>query len=223
MIRTKMLAGLAAGAVVLTGAASVASAQDDPYTPPETTVPTVPSVDVKQGETITLTGTKCQDGDTATVKFDDGTTLGTGTANPFGGFGVTITVPASAAIAKHTVTATCAGAAGASAFAPGGGNFGRAVTAGSTATVNRFAQTPAEYKMVAVADRKNEIILNVLAGATTVTTAASGTSGTTSTGTSGNSALARTGSDVLPLVGIAGAALLLGGAFVYGARKPRQA
>ena len=39
----------------------------------------------------------------------------------------------------------------------------------------------------------------------------------------GGGALPRTGSDVLPLVGIASAAVLLGGAFVYGARRPRQA
>lgn len=36
--------------------------------------------------------------------------------------------------------------------------------------------------------------------------------------------LSRTGSsNVLPLVGIGGAALLLGGAFIYGARKPSEA
>lgn len=42
-------------------------------------------------------------------------------------------------------------------------------------------------------------------------------------GGAGGGALSRTGSNVLPLIGIAGAALLLGGAFVYGARKPREA
>lgn len=41
--------------------------------------------------------------------------------------------------------------------------------------------------------------------------------------TSNNTPLARTGSDTAPLVGIGAAALVLGGAFVYGARRPRNA
>lgn len=49
-----------------------------------------------------------------------------------------------------------------------------------------------------------------------------GGAGTGVGGTGGQ--LARTGSsNVLPLVGVGGAALLLGGAFLYGARKPNEA
>ncbi|MEO6989402.1 MAG: hypothetical protein ABI239_12240 [Aquihabitans sp.] len=47
--------------------------------------------------------------------------------------------------------------------------------------------------------------------------------GTGQPGTGGNAPLVRTGSDTAPLVGIGAAALVLGGAFVYGARRPRTA
>lgn len=50
-----------------------------------------------------------------------------------------------------------------------------------------------------------------------------GGGGTGAGTTGGGGALARTGSNVLPLVGIGGAALLLGAAFIYGARKPSEA
>lgn len=50
-----------------------------------------------------------------------------------------------------------------------------------------------------------------------------GAPGTGAGTTGGGGALARTGSNVLPLVGIGGAALLLGAAFIYGARKPSEA
>lgn len=56
-----------------------------------------------------------------------------------------------------------------------------------------------------------------------LTVVAPGSMGGGGAGGGGGGAIARTGSDVLPLVGIAGAALLLGGAFIYGARKPREA
>ena len=52
---------------------------------------------------------------------------------------------------------------------------------------------------------------------------AAGVTNNPTTGNTGNGALPRTGSDTAPLVGIGAAALVLGGAFVYGARRPRTA
>ena len=42
------------------------------------------------------------------------------------------------------------------------------------------------------------------------------------TGTSRSGSLARTGTNVWPLVGIGAAAVVLGGAFVYGSRRPAR-
>lgn len=202
MKATKITAGLFAGALMLAAGSGVANAQSDPYTPgtPTTAMPVkVPTVDVKQGETLALTGTKCKADDAVTIKLDDGTVIGTGKANAFGAFNVLVVVPVATSIAVHPVTATCAAGPATASVVPAG-----------TTT----------YAMAATAAGKNEINFNVLAGK--VSGGGTGTGTGTGSG-SGGSGLARTGSDLLPLAGIAGAAILLGGAFIYGARRPREA
>lgn len=131
-----------------------------------TTAPEIPTITVVRGETVTVDGEGCAPGAEVTVTFDDGTVLGTFTADENGDFSTTITIPADATLGVHLVTATCG-------------------------------------------DVEQFINVNVLAE--TVDAVDDGT-------------LARTGSsNTGPLIGIGAAAVVLGGAFLYGARRPRTA
>lgn len=174
MIRTKLMLMALIAALFAFGGSAIASAQDCGYggctTTTEmstTTQPEIPTVTVVRGETVEVKGQGCAPGADVVVTFDDGTKLGTFTADENGDFVTTITVPASATVGVHLVTATCG-------------------------EVEQF--------------------LNVNVLAETVTN-------NVDTGT-----LARTGSSSTgPLVGIGAAAVVLGGAFLYGARRPRRA
>lgn len=93
------------------------------------------------------------------------------------------------------------------------------VTAGADGTFTTQVTIPTnstlgEHVLTATCPNGADQILrvNVVANATTPPPA-----------TGGGSALPRTGSDTAPLVGIGAAAVVLGGAFVYGARRPRNA
>lgn len=176
MIRSKVKAALLAGAFMAAGltavAGSPASAQDcgyggcptTPTTP--TTTPDIPTVTVVRGETIDVNGEGCAPNAEVVVTWDDGTVLGTFTADANGDFVTQITIPTNATLGVHLVTATCG-------------------------DVEQF--------------------LNVNVLAETVNNVDDGT-------------LARTGSsNTGPLIGIGAAAVVLGGAFLYGARRPRQA
>lgn len=180
MIR-KMLVLVALIGAMFAAGAGVASAQDCGYGGcPTTTTSTstpggsstttteseIPTITVVRGETIDVNGEACAPGATVTVTWDDGTVLGTFTADENGDFTTTITIPANATLGVHLVTATCG-------------------------------------------DVEQFINVNVLAE--TVDNVDEGT-------------LARTGSSsTMPLVAIGAAALVLGGAFLYGARRPRNA
>jgi len=176
MIRNKMKAAMLAGAIVALGltfaGASPAGAQDCGYDCPPTSSTTttapvdIPTVTVVRGETIDVQGEGCAPGAEVVVTWDDGTVLGTFTADENGDFVTTITIPANATLGVHLVTATCG-------------------------DVQQF--------------------LNVNVLAETVNNVDNGT-------------LPRTGSsNTGPLVGIGVAAVVLGRAFLYGARRPRQA
>lgn len=178
MIRSKMKAAVLAGAIVALGltfaGTSPAGAQDCGYdcptttttAGPTTTTPDIPTVTVVRGETIDVRGEGCAPGAEVVVTWDDGTVLGTFTADENGDFVTSITIPSNATLGVHLVTATCG-------------------------DVEQF--------------------LNVNVLAETVNNVDNGT-------------LARTGSsNTGPLVGIGVAAVVLGGAFLYGARRPRQA
>lgn len=174
MIRSKLVLAVLFGAILALFGASAASAQDDPYAPTtpttegETTTTTeseIPTITVVRGETVDVAGEGCAPGAEVIVTWDDGTVLGTFTADANGDFVTTITVPSNATLGVHLVTATCG-------------------------------------------DVEQFINVNVLA----------------ETVNAGGDTLARTGSsNTGPLVGIGAAALVLGGAFLYGARRPRQA
>lgn len=178
-MRYKVLLAALLGALFLVGGSNMASAQDCGYSgctsstttaPPgsttTTTEPEIPTITVVRGETVDVSGESCAPGAEVTVTFDDGTVLGTFTADENGEFTATITVPSDATLGVHLVTATCG-------------------------------------------DVEQFINVNVLAE--TVDNVDDGT-------------LARTGSsNTGPLVGIGAAAIVLGGAFLYGARRPRQA
>lgn len=171
MIRSKLVVAALVGALLVLLGGTAANAQD-PYAPSSsttttsTTAPDVPSVTVVRGETISVDGDSCAPGATVTVTWDDGTVLGTFTADANGDFSTTITVPSDASLGTHLVTATCG-------------------------DVEQF--------------------LNVNVLAETVNNVNNGT-------------LARTGSsNTGPLVGLGAAAIVLGGAFLYGARRPRRA
>ena len=178
MIRSKVKAAVLAGAFVALGLTAIggspASAQDCGYggctttttASSSTTTPEIPTVTVVRGETIDVTGEGCAPGAEVVVTWDDGTVLGTFTADENGDFVTTITIPTNATLGVHLVTATCG-------------------------DVEQF--------------------LNVNVLAETVNNVDNGT-------------LARTGSsNTGPLIGIGAAAVVLGGAFLYGARRPRQA
>lgn len=173
MLVTVMAAFLAAGA-------GVASAQDCGYggcptsstsTPgggssTTTTEAEIPTLTVVRGETVDVGGEGCAPGAEVTVTYDDGTTLGTFTADENGDFLATVTIPTSSTLGVHLMTATCG-------------------------------------------DVEQFINVNVLAES--INNVDSGTLARTGTSTTG------------PLVGIGAAALVLGGAFLYGARRPRTA
>lgn len=165
MIRkTMMLVAMAGALVALGGTAAGAQGYGGPDT--TTTEADIPTVTVVRGETIDVAGEGCAPGAEVVVTWDDGTELGTFTADENGDFVTTITVPTTAPLGVALVTATCG-------------------------DVEQF--------------------LNVNVLAETVDNVDDGT-------------LARTGSSTTgPLVGIGAAALVLGGAFLYGARRPRQA
>ena len=181
MIRSKVKAAVLAGAFVALGlsfvGASPASAQDCGYGGCPVTTTTggggtttttvdIPTITVVRGETIDVDGQGCAPGAEVVVTWDDGTVLGTFTADENGDFSTKITIPANATLGVHLVTATCG-------------------------------------------DVEQFINVNVLAE--TVNNVDDGT-------------LARTGSNNTgPLIGIGAAAVVLGGAFLYGARRPRQA
>ena len=173
MIRSKLVLAVLLGAFLAVFGASAANAQD-PYTPTTpttegstTTEGDIPQVTVVRGETIDVAGEGCLPGAEVVVTWDDGSVLGTFTADDNGDFVTTITVPSDASLGVHLATATCG-------------------------DVQQFLE------------------VNVLAE--TVDNVDSGT-------------LARTGSSTTgPLVGVGAAALILGGAFLYGARRnPGQA
>ena len=162
MKRTKFVAALLLGAMIALFAGSAASAQDDPYAT-TTTVDEIPLVPVVRGETVDVKGSGCAAGSTVTVTFDDGTVLGTFTADENGDFVTTVTIPSNATLGEHLLTATCGDVE----------QFLRVNVLGESVTQGTLART-----------------------------------GTSSTG---------------PLVGIGAAAIVLGAAFVYGARRPRHA
>ena len=118
MIRTKLLVALLAGALLaLFGASSIANAQDCGYGgcvttttgggPVTTTTPDIPTVTVVRGQTVDVTGHGCEPGATVSVTYDDGTDLGSFTADDNGDFVTTITIPAGSTTGEHLVTATC--------------------------------------------------------------------------------------------------------------------
>lgn len=177
MIRSKVKAAVVASAIVALGLTFIggtpASAQDCGYggcpTTPTTATTTpeeIPTITVVRGETINVDGEGCAPGAEVVVTWDDGTVLGTFTADANGDFVTTITIPTDATLGIHLITATCG-------------------------DVEQF--------------------LNVNVLADSVNNVDDGT-------------LARTGSsNTGPLIGIGAAAVVLGGAFLYGARRPRQA
>jgi LPXTG-motif cell wall-anchored protein len=119
MIRNKLLAALLSAALLTLAAATIASpaqAQDCGYggctttTQGQATTTTgseIPTVTVVQGETVDVEGSGCEPGAEVVVTFDDGTVLGTFTADENGDFVTTITIPANATVGVHLVTATC--------------------------------------------------------------------------------------------------------------------
>jgi LPXTG-motif cell wall-anchored protein len=163
------------GALLVLVAGSAANAQDDPYAPGSTTTTTgggstttttseIPTITVVRGESVDVSGKACAPGASVTITYDDGTVLGTVTADANGDFTAKITVPSSSTLGMHLVTATCG-------------------------------------------DVEQFLNVNVLAE---------------NVENVGNGTLPRTGSsNTGPLVGIGAAAVVLGAAFLYGARRPR--
>lgn len=106
MKTTKLVLGFAVAALLLVFTGSAAHAQYEPG--PSTTTPTdIPEVTVVRGETVDVSGTDCAPGAEVVVTMDDGTNLGTFTADDNGSFVATITIPASTSIGSHLITATC--------------------------------------------------------------------------------------------------------------------
>ena len=172
MIRSKMVMAILLGVVLALFGATAAGA-GDPYAPTTTESTTtappsddVPSVTVVRGESLDVSGDSCLPGDTVTVTWDDGTVLGTFTADADGNWSGVIEIPENATLGTHTTAATCG-------------------------DVVKYLDVTVVGESAAPVD-----------------------SGT----------LARTGSSTTgPLLGVAAAAIILGGAFLYGARRPRQA
>ena len=175
MIRTKVMLTVLVGALFVFGGSAVAGAQEDcgygqncgtTTTSATTTAPEIPTITVVRGETVDVSGKGCAAGAEVVVTYDDGTVLGTFTADENGDFTTQITIPVNSTLGVHLVTATCG-------------------------------------------DVQQFINVNVLAES--VDNVDDGT-------------LARTGSsNTGPLIGIGAAAVVLGGAFLYGARRPRRA
>src|SRR5689334_12066872 len=119
MIRTKVLAAFRVAGLLMLFGASAANAQDDcgyggcvttttGGGPTTTTSPTdIPVITVVRGQTIDVSGDDCAPGATVTVTYDDGTVLGTFTADQNGSFVTTITIPSNSTLGEHLVTATC--------------------------------------------------------------------------------------------------------------------
>jgi LPXTG-motif cell wall-anchored protein len=118
MIRSKLMAALLVGALLTVFGATTANAQDCTYGGPGCTTTTtggttsttgseIPTVTVVRGETVDVSGHGCLPGETVTVTFDDGTVLGTFTADENGDFVTTITIPSNATLGEHLITATC--------------------------------------------------------------------------------------------------------------------
>jgi LPXTG-motif cell wall-anchored protein len=120
MIRSKLMVALLVGALLTLFGASAANAQDCTYGGPgcpttptttgggsSTTTSEIPTVTVVRGETVDVSGHGCQPGEAVTVTYDDGTVLGTFTADENGDFVTTITIPAGSTLGEHLITATC--------------------------------------------------------------------------------------------------------------------
>jgi LPXTG-motif cell wall-anchored protein len=107
MKTTKLVLGLAVATLLLLFTGSAAHAQYEPG--PTTTTPTtdIPEVTVVRGETVDVSGSDCAPGADVVVTLDDGTNLGTFTADENGSFVTTITIPSSTSIGSHLITATC--------------------------------------------------------------------------------------------------------------------
>ncbi|MBX3287189.1 MAG: LPXTG cell wall anchor domain-containing protein [Actinobacteria bacterium] len=107
MKRTKLVLGLAVAALLLLFTGSAAHAQYEPG--PTTTTPStdIPEVTVVRGQTVDVSGTDCAPGAEVVVTMDDGTNLGTFTADDNGSFVTTITIPSSTSLGSHLITATC--------------------------------------------------------------------------------------------------------------------
>ena len=115
MIRSKLVLAVLLGAFLAVFGASAANAQD-PYAPgstttteggPTTTEGEIPQVTVVRGETIDVAGEGCAPGAEVVVTWDDGSELGTFTADDNGDFVTTITIPSSTSLGSHLITATC--------------------------------------------------------------------------------------------------------------------
>lgn len=119
MIRSKLLVALLVGALLtMFGAATTASAADCGYGgcpttttagggATTTTAGSVPTVTVVRGSTVDVSGHGCAAGATVVVTYDDGSTLGTFTADSNGDFVTTITIPSNSTLGEHLITATC--------------------------------------------------------------------------------------------------------------------
>lgn len=107
MKRTKLVLGTTVAAMFLLFSGTAAHAQYDP--PASTTVPggDIPQVTVVRGESVDVAGTDCAPGSEVTITLDDGTVLGTATADDAGGFVQSITIPPSTSLGEHLITATC--------------------------------------------------------------------------------------------------------------------
>src|SRR3954468_10466383 len=118
MIRSKLMVALLIGALLTVFGATAANAQDCTYGGPGCTTTTtggttsttgseIPTVTVARGETVDVSGHGCQPGETVPVTYDDGTVLGTFTADDNGDFVTTITIPSNSTLGEHLITATC--------------------------------------------------------------------------------------------------------------------
>lgn len=107
MKRTKLVLGLAVAALLLMFTGSAAHAQYEPGSTTTTPTTDIPEVTVVRGETVDVSGTDCAPGAEVVVTMDDGTNLGTFTADENGSFVTTITIPASTSLGSHLITATC--------------------------------------------------------------------------------------------------------------------
>lgn len=107
MKRTKLVLGLAVAALLLMFTGSAAHAQYEPGSTTTTPTTDIPEVTVVRGETVDVSGTDCAPRAEVVVTMDDGTNLGTFTADENGSFVTTITIPASTSLGSHLITATC--------------------------------------------------------------------------------------------------------------------